>query len=315
MEKNLFHIEIIDCTLEDLTFKLKGVSISLVNALRRIIYSEVPTIAIELVEFTQNSSALPEEFIAHRLGLVPLLYPESTSINSFEDVFNYHTDCACAGGCPKCEFTFTLNATNDRSEVYVVRSDQLFPRAAQDTYAGLVRVADLEHPIVLFKLASKQSVSLTAIARKGKGADHAKFSPVSNATFRITPDIQLNYESLAQLSTSDREQLVSSCPRNVYELDPLTRTIRIAPGGQDRCIMCGECTELSNQYADQYEVPAPIKIQDTDPPEFTFLIESTGAKTARVILKEAVDILLTKMCFVKEMWEKQKASGITGSYH
>ncbi len=42
------------------------------NALRRILISEVPTLAIEFVEFHENTTVLQDEYIAHRLGLIPL---------------------------------------------------------------------------------------------------------------------------------------------------------------------------------------------------------------------------------------------------
>lgn len=61
-------------------FRLKNVSLAYANALRRIIISEVPTMAIEFVKLLENTSPLHDEFISHRLGLIPLY---STTVDNF----------------------------------------------------------------------------------------------------------------------------------------------------------------------------------------------------------------------------------------
>ncbi len=55
-----------------LSFVIKDTTAAFVNTLRRIMVEEVPTMAVEDVEFRKNSSALYDEMIAHRLGLTPL---------------------------------------------------------------------------------------------------------------------------------------------------------------------------------------------------------------------------------------------------
>lgn len=54
-------------------FDLIGVDPSIANALRRILLSEIPTMAIEQVYIWNNSSIIQDEVLAHRLGLIPLL--------------------------------------------------------------------------------------------------------------------------------------------------------------------------------------------------------------------------------------------------
>ena len=53
-------------------FELSGCDASVANALRRILVAEVPTVAIETVLFSDNTSIVQDEVLAHRLGLVPL---------------------------------------------------------------------------------------------------------------------------------------------------------------------------------------------------------------------------------------------------
>lgn len=65
-------IEIIKKEGMDMEFDLIGVHPSLANAFRRILISEVPTMAIEKVYIYNNTSIIQDEVFAHRLGLIPL---------------------------------------------------------------------------------------------------------------------------------------------------------------------------------------------------------------------------------------------------
>ena len=57
---------------ERIEFEISGIDASLANALRRIMLSEVPSMAIETVHIFENSSILHDETLAHRLGLIPI---------------------------------------------------------------------------------------------------------------------------------------------------------------------------------------------------------------------------------------------------
>jgi DNA-directed RNA polymerase I and III subunit RPAC1 len=65
-------IKVKKLTSEEIVFDLIGAEPPLANALRRIMISEVPTMAIEKVIMWQNTSIIPDENLAHRVGLIPL---------------------------------------------------------------------------------------------------------------------------------------------------------------------------------------------------------------------------------------------------
>ena len=71
--KKCLDIEIKHCTDEEIEFDLIGVDASLANAYRRIMIAEVPSMAFEKVYMMNNTSIMPDEVLAHRLGLIPIL--------------------------------------------------------------------------------------------------------------------------------------------------------------------------------------------------------------------------------------------------
>lgn len=65
-------VQILHIKENEVSFVLRDTDPSVANALRRVIMSEVPIMAIDVVEIEKNSSPLHDELIAHRLGLIPL---------------------------------------------------------------------------------------------------------------------------------------------------------------------------------------------------------------------------------------------------
>ena len=151
-------VKILNKSENKLIFIIKGINPALANTLRRLMTVEVPTLAIDVVEFTKNNSALYDEIIAHRLGLLPL----KTDLKSY----NLKDECKCKGnGCAMCELKLVLKVDGP-GMVYASNLKSTDPKVAP---------AYPEMPIV--ELTKKQSLELTATAILGKGRIHAKFSP------------------------------------------------------------------------------------------------------------------------------------------
>ena len=139
-------------------YHVKGGSVALLNALRRTINDTLPSFAIEDVTFFENTSALFNEYIGHRLGLIPLKFDENAS--------------------PDLKVTFTLEATGPT----VVYSKDL--KSTDDKV-----VAALPHiPIIV--LSENQSIRLEAVAIRGTAKQHAKFQNC-HASYMHYPELKI----------------------------------------------------------------------------------------------------------------------------
>ncbi|MBU3923756.1 MAG: DNA-directed RNA polymerase subunit D [Nanoarchaeota archaeon] len=133
-------MENITKTAEEISFTT-DMSVSLANAIRRSV-GEIPILAIDECDIYKNDSALYDEIISHRLGLVSL---KNQKMKKGESV----------------EMKMKVKGKGEITDVFAgeLGDDVVYP----------------ETPIVL--LGAGQEVELVARARVGKGIEHAKFMP------------------------------------------------------------------------------------------------------------------------------------------
>jgi len=164
-------LEIINKDDQKISVKLKGVPLQYANALRRICLNGIPVFAIDTVDIIENSSVLPDEGLAHRLGLIP--------IKTDLDRFNEPSKCECKSetGCSNCKVMFVLNS-GDSDVTRTILSNDL---TSEDES---VKATSDKIPIV--QLAAGQKIKIECYARLGRGTEHAKWNSANVSTLTET---------------------------------------------------------------------------------------------------------------------------------
>jgi DNA-directed RNA polymerase subunit D len=253
-------IEVLEKNEKDMRLLIRDADVPFMNALRRIVISEVPCMAIDEVVIIENSSILQDEIIAHRLGLIPL----KTDLESY----NLPEECPCKSefGCNLCRVTLTLDVES-KEGTRTVYSGEL-----KSENPDIVPVSD---KIPIIKLAKEQRLRLEAYARLGKGKNHAKWQPVSMCTYKYFPKIEISSKNCDACG-----KCVEICSRKV-----LTKTgNKIEVRDLMACTLCQDCVDACPQN------PPPIKIS-WEENAFIFSLESTCALPPERILREAIKIL------------------------
>ncbi|KAK9467357.1 DNA-directed RNA polymerase [Lipomyces arxii] len=158
---------------------LSNVDLSLANSVRRVMLAEIPTIAIDLVEIEINTSVLADEFISHRLGLIPL-----DSRNA--DRLLYTRDCDCDQYCDNCSVILTLDARCESDATMDVYTRDLVPESSRQIGKPVIK-DEKQKGVLICKLRKHQELKLKCIAKKGIAKEHAKWSPTSAIAFEYDP--------------------------------------------------------------------------------------------------------------------------------
>lgn len=277
-------IEIIELSDTKGRFILSDVTSAFANGIRRAMLSEVPTLAIDQVNFYENTSVMFDEQIASRMGLIP--------IKTDLDKYIAREDCECEDGCPLCQVFMTLSAESpddvpptQKTSSSIVCSGDLVSNdpTAVPTYDNI--------PIIkLITLKEKNSISrqkivLEAVARLGKGSEHAKWQAAVVCGYKTKPIIEID-------DCNGCERCVEVCPRDIlmYSNNELSVINTI------ECSQCKLCEEACDIGA--------IKIKNDDR-SFIFEFETDGSIPAKEIVTRAVDVLKDKSEQVIEFIESE----------
>lgn len=154
----------------ELRLLISDITPQFLNVLRRTIEEEVRTLAIEDVYVIENTSAMWDEMIAHRLGLVVLNTPESLS---YEDKVELYLEKKGKG------YVLASDIKTDREDVYPVYPDT-----------------------IIAYLGENHSIKIKMEATFGRGKEHIKWKPAHVYYYRLV-DLKLK----EPLDKAEKEKL------------------------------------------------------------------------------------------------------------
>ena len=251
---------------------------SIMNAFRRIMNADVPTLAIDSIQpDCESTGVLHDEFLAHRCGLIPL---GSEKVDQYKCI----EECECESGCQKCTIILELDVKVDRyGEQLSVLSGDLIP-SPLNPY-----IKPVHDDIVLTKLAPNEHLKFRANAHKGYGRDHQKWSPViAPACFPIVK-IELDREEILEWKEEEKDDFIKSCPKKVYVHSKKDSMIDIEDVLKcDSCMACVEWVRIN-------EKPKESVVVGFEENKWILKIESSGCMSSRQIFQMTVQVLKDKL--------------------
>lgn len=156
----MYSVEVIDRSDTSITIKMNGFPIQYANALRRICLNGVPIFAIETVDVIENTTVFADEYLAHRLALVPLTTPSGKYMSDQRD---YQGEDE--GSNSTVMLVLDSGKTDQTTDVTTARLSSEDPE---------VRPVNDDIPIAT--LAPMQKVVMECHAKLGRGSEHAKWN-------------------------------------------------------------------------------------------------------------------------------------------
>lgn len=302
--KENFKLDVKSKTDEKIVFHMSGVDAPIANALRRILIAEVPTMAVETVNIYNNSSILQDEVLAHRLGLVPIKVDprlfeykdvdsrdqavqqgdgsvEDGEGETEENTLVFHLKARCQLDLTKDQ-ELPIDERLINGSIYSRQLEWVPIGKQAETFAD--NPPTVVHPnILLARMRPGQELDLELKCEKGLGKDHAKWSPVCTASYRLLPDVAIVGPPILD-DEIPQAQLI--CGPDVFDI------VERDDGHKEAVLARPHlCSMARNGFTPEWNKRIKIyRIKD----HFIFSIESVGQYTAAELFTEAIDVLVTK---------------------
>lgn len=246
-------LEILELEERKAKFVVEGVKPYFVNALRRVLQAEVPKLAIDQVTFYDNTSALFDEIVAHRLALLPLPTDPST-LNRVDEV------------------------DDEGNPAYLVRYT-LTKEGPCTVYSGDLECEDkaflpADDKIPIVELLADQRLILEATAILGKGTEHAKWQVCQAVGYKYFPTSTVDNR---KLKAEDVEAAIAMTPKGIL-------------GNEDGKLVVLD--EANVNRADDAKLVLGDGFDVTyDDRKFVFRFETDGSLKAEDALMKAAELL------------------------
>lgn len=263
-----------------------NVNVTVANALRRTLLTSVPTYAISEVSFHVNTTCEGDEFIAHRLGLIPIrceLDEESSGATRSESplllytpVADINVDVSCEEGSPCIDLTAAC--------LEHVNFKPVYPHI----------------PIVT--IPSGARIAFSARIARGVASEHSKWSPVSKAIFRPLPSFNLDIEDLPAISSA----VAAGCPKRVFSIVNVenekerTKQQQLRVTRPEACTLCKKCVSIAPDGAITIAPDGGASANDNIAAQMYIAVHPVGQMSAQRALDVAFKRLREKMLAVAD---------------
>jgi DNA-directed RNA polymerase alpha subunit len=245
---------------------------ALCNALRAVLLTLVPSLAIDAVKTIHNSTHWRNDRLEERLSL---MHVNSSSVDDV--VAPEQCDCG-TDFCKACAVEIELQVKNDTQD------KMYFTNAQFKSWSPGFSSAK---PIPIVEAPPGGLLHLKALVRRGTPAQHAKWHAVSNVALPAFPVIRIDEAEEKKLTPDERLRLAKSCPFDVFDVEDLGKKLTV--GRLQNCKMCNDCVV----EAKELKKVGLITVEE-DAGKTGFHIGSLGKMAPASALLRAIRILRQK---------------------